>query len=160
MSEQARVRGVQRRMRAVTWVRVAWIGLAALGVVFAVWNAFEPAGWSSMSCGKSGELGEHGVRAGAVCDDPVWFAYGVWPLVTLGALLSAAPLVAALVMRWWVSWLAIVALAGLTAYGVAHWTGFWGLLMVGGAPMTVAALVIAGLHLGVKAYGDSRHVIT
>ncbi|MFW0785119.1 hypothetical protein AAFP35_11395 [Gordonia sp. CPCC 206044] len=135
---------------------MAWLVLGVLGVAFAVWNAFEPAGWSSMSCGKTGELDEPGVRADATCDDPVWSAYGTWPPVTVAALLSAAPVVAALVMRFWVSWLAVVALAALTVYGVAHWTGFWGLLMVGGAPMTVAAMAIAAFHLGVKAYRDSR----
>ncbi|NKY64867.1 hypothetical protein HGA04_19725 [Gordonia rubripertincta] len=46
---------------------------------------------------------------------------------------------------------AVLALAAMTAYGVAHWTAFWGLLMVGGAPMTVAAIVIAASHLGMKA---------
>ncbi|WP_143412529.1 hypothetical protein [Gordonia lacunae] len=159
MSEHGRTRTEQGRVRSVAWVRVAWIVVAALGCAFAVWNAFEPAGWSSMSCGKFGELDEPGVRAGATCDDPVWFAYGAWPLVTLGALLSAPAVVAALMMRWWVSWLAVAALAALTVYGVAHWTGFWGLLMVGGAPMTVAAIVIAGIHLGVTAYNDSRHAV-
>lgn len=135
-------------------VRAAWVALGVLALAFALWNAFEPAGWSSMSCGKIGELDEPGVRPGATCDDPVWSAYGVWPPVTLGVLLSAAPLVAVLVMRWWVSWIAIAALAGLTVYGLAHWTGFWGLLMVGGAPMTIAAIVIAASHLGVTAYRD------
>lgn len=139
------------------WVRTAWVVLGLVGVAFAVSMALESAGWSSMSCGKIGELDEPGARAGATCDDPVWSAYGVWPPVALGVLLSAAPLVAALVMRWWVSWLAIAALVGVTVYGVGHWDGFWGLLMVGGAPMTVAAIVIAATHLGVTAYRDSRH---
>lgn len=142
------------------WVRLAWAVLGMLGVAFAVSMAFEPAGWSSMSCGKSGKLELTGVRADATCDDPVWFVYGAWPLVTVGVLLSSAPVVAALVMRWWVSWLAVAALAGATVYGVGHWTGFWGLLMVGGAPMTVAAIAIAASHLGVTAYRDSRHATT
>ncbi|GAB84532.1 hypothetical protein GORBP_040_00010, partial [Gordonia rubripertincta NBRC 101908] len=64
---------------------------------------------------------------------------------------TGAPTVAMLAMRPWVSLSAVLALAAMTAYGVAHWTAFWGLLMVGGAPMTVAAIVIAASHLGMKA---------
>ena len=101
-------------------VRAAWVVLGVLALAFALWNAFEPAGWSSMSCGKIGELDEPGVRPGATCDDPVWSAYGVWPPVTLGVLLSAAPLVA-LVMRWWVSWNGRRRVWGRTVSAQVHW---------------------------------------
>jgi len=131
------------RMR---WIRGIWSVLAVLGIVVAVWNAFEPAWWSSMSCGKSGTLSDPGARPGATCDDPMWVAYDLWRLVLVGVLLGAAPAAAALVMRWWTSWLAVAALIIVTAYGLMHWTGFWGVLLLGGVPITLVALAIATVH--------------
>lgn len=54
-------------------------------------------------------------------------------------------------MRWWMSWVAVAALAALTVYGLTHWTSLWGLLMVGGAPMIVATVTIAAMHFAVNA---------
>ncbi|MCR5979085.1 hypothetical protein GDN83_15330 [Gordonia jinghuaiqii] len=115
-----------------------------------MWQAFGPAGTVSLSCSKTGELDDPGMRAGTTCDDPMWSAVGIWPLVMLGTLLCAAPALAALIMRWWASCLATAVLAGLTVLGLSNWTGFWGLLMFGGVPMTAAAIGISAFHLRVK----------
>ncbi|MFW0795090.1 hypothetical protein AAFP30_14860 [Gordonia sp. CPCC 205515] len=137
-------------------VRAAWWILAGLAAVFTVWEAGQPVGTVSLSCAKSGTLYESGVRSGATCDDSMIDALGVWPLIQLGVLLAVAPVVAAVCIRVWVSWLACAALAVLAGFGLGHWAGFWILLLLAGAPMTVVALVISAAHLGVQVRRNSR----
>lgn len=126
-----------------------------LAVAFTVWFAVEPVSLWSLSCSKGGVLYEPGTRSEATCNDSMVHALGAGPLVRLGLLLAAPPVVAALAMRWWVSWLAVIALAGLSFAGLANWASFWLLSVLAGAPMTLVALIIAAAHLGVKARLDS-----
>ncbi|SNT00053.1 ABC transporter permease [Rhodococcoides kyotonense] len=118
-------------------VRTVWLLLAVAGVASAVMAADSPMMTVSLSCSKIGELSAEG----ATCDDRIIDVLGVQPLLILGASLAAPPLVAALAMRRWVSWLAVVALLALAFIGLANWTGFWRELLVA-LPMALVGLAL------------------
>lgn len=118
--------------RAVWWVSVG----AALA--FTVWVG---ASWTmadvSLACSKTGESG-----SSFRCDDHIVHVLGAWPLIGLGLLLAAPPVVAALAMRKWVSGLAVAALVGLSIAGLANWSSFWGSLLFA-VPLAALGLVAA-----------------
>jgi len=105
--------------------RTVWFAAALAALTITVWGAVT---WSmadiSMSCSKIGESG-----SSFRCDDSIAHVLGVWPLVGLGTLLATPPVVAALALRKWVSWLMVAALAGLSIAGLVNWSTFWGSLL-------------------------------
>ncbi|UZF56715.1 hypothetical protein LH935_01510 [Gordonia polyisoprenivorans] len=137
-------------------VRCLWCLLAACALTFVIWTAYQPVGFVSLGCGKGGALEETGTRPGATCEDSTFSALGPWPLIQLGLALGVPPIVAAIVMRCWVSWLAVPVILVPAFVGLANWAFFWGLLTPAGVPMAVLSLIIAGVHLGVKALQDSE----
>lgn len=128
------------------WLRAAWLLLGLLAAAGAVWVAGLPVSDISMSCRKAGELWLDGAPLGADCSDSIVSVIGYGPPVGLGLLLAAPPLLAAVAMRRWVSWLAVVLLLILTFVGLTHWSDFWGHLM-GAFPLAAAALVLAVLPI-------------
>ncbi|TJZ81105.1 ABC transporter permease [Rhodococcus oryzae] len=96
----------------------------------------------SLSCSKSGELYLGGGRYSLQCDDSIVHVLGVRPLVWLGLLLVTPPVVAALAMQRWVSWLAVAVLVGLSIVGLANWSSHWMALLFA-APMAALGLVAA-----------------
>jgi hypothetical protein len=91
----------------------------------------------SLACSKTGESG-----SSFRCDDHIVHVLGAWPLIGLGLLLATPPVVAALAMRKWVSWLAVAALVGLSIAGLANWSSFWGSLLFA-VPLAALGLVAA-----------------
>lgn len=116
--------------RAVWWVS------AAAALAFTVWVGTS---WSmaevSLSCAKIGES-----LSSYRCDDRVVHALGIRPVVGSGLLLTTPPVVAALVMRKWVSWLVVAQLACLSIAGLANCDSYWGSLMFAVPLATVGAV--------------------
>ncbi|OPX17219.1 hypothetical protein B1964_00750 [Gordonia sp. i37] len=137
-------------------VRCLWCVIAVGALAFVIWAAYQPVGFVSLGCGKGGVLEETGTRPGATCADTAFSALGPWPLIQLGLALALPPIVAAIVMRCWVSWLVVPVILVVAFVGLANWAFFWGLLTLAGVPMAVLSLIIAGAHLGVKALQDSE----
>lgn len=82
-----------------------------------------------MSCSKFGELYLDDRPHSFQCDDSIIHVLGTWPLISLGLLLTMPPVVAALAMRKWVSWLAVAALVGFSIAGIANWASHWRTLL-------------------------------
>ncbi|OBC05325.1 MULTISPECIES: hypothetical protein [unclassified Gordonia (in: high G+C Gram-positive bacteria)] len=140
-------------MRAI---RVAWLAMAVAALGYAVACGFMPVGEVTVSCGKSGELSVAGAHAGATCEDSIFAALGPRRLIEMGVLLASPPLIAAVALRVWVSWLVVPAMAVLVFVGVANWADFWLLLSLGALVLLVASIVVATAHLAVRARRDSH----
>ena len=97
----------------------------------------------SFACSKTGESG-----SSFRCDDRIIHVLGVLPLIGLGLLLATPPVVAALAVRKWVSWLAVAALVGLSIAGLANWTSFWGSLLFA-IPLTALGSVATVMQKGI-----------
>ncbi|GAC56874.1 hypothetical protein GOHSU_14_00410 [Gordonia hirsuta DSM 44140 = NBRC 16056] len=110
-------------------IRLAWIALALIALAFAVLNARSTAASASMGCAKMGELSLNGAPADATCESPLYYAVGWWPLIAIGLALVGPPVIAAKVMRTWMSWLVVVTLGAVAAVGVSHWPTVWGALL-------------------------------
>ena len=104
----------------------------------------------SLACSKTGESGS-AVR----CDDRIIDVQGIWPLIGLGLLLATPPVVAALAMRKWVSWLAVAALVGLSVAGLANWASFWGSLLFA-APLAALGSVAAVMQKAIPHPGTPQ----
>ncbi|MBS3695695.1 ABC transporter permease [Rhodococcus qingshengii] len=101
----------------------------------------------SLGCSKTGESG-----SSFRCDDHIVHVLGVWPVICLGLLLASPPVVAALAMRKWVSWLAVAALVGLSIAGLANWSSFWGSLLFA-VPLAALGLVAAATQKAIPRPG-------
>jgi hypothetical protein len=123
-------------------LRAVWWGMALAAVVFTVWSSMSPISGVSLSCSKSGELGLDGGQASLHCEDSIVHVLGVWPLVQLGLLLAVPPVVAALAMRCWVSWLVVATFFVLTFVAIANWASFW-ILLGFAVPMALVGMVVA-----------------
>lgn len=97
-----------------------------------------------MSCSKTGVFDDG--QTSVQCDDSMVQVFGVWPLVLLGLLLVIPPVMAAMAMRWWVSWLVVAAFVGLLFVGLLNWTSFWGLLLIA-VPLAVVGFLVAVVQL-------------
>ncbi|WP_341257591.1 MULTISPECIES: hypothetical protein [Gordonia] len=137
-------------------VRAAWIMLALLGVASIVARAFSEARNGAVSCGKTGEVYIDGVRSDADCTDTYVSVFGIWPLVQLGLLLVAPAIVAACVLRAWVSVAATATYGALTVIGVVNWADWWGQLIGPCLIASVPALIITLLHLHVQSSSYRR----
>ncbi|AOD23272.1 ABC transporter permease [Rhodococcus sp. p52] len=130
--------------RAVWWVS------ALVALAFTVWVGIS---WSmaevSLSCSKIGES-----QSWFRCEDRLVDVLGIWPLVGLGLLLVLPPVVAALAMRRWVSWLIVAVLVGVAIAGLANWTSLWGSLLF--AVLLAALGAVAAALQGRPAPGNSR----
>ncbi|GAB6919593.1 hypothetical protein JCM9803A_00430 [Rhodococcus erythropolis] len=80
---------------------------------------------------------------------------GVWPLVSLGLLLTAPPVVAVLAMRKLVSCFEVAALVGLSVVGMANWTSVWGSLLFA-VPLAVVGSVAASLQKAIPRQGKPQ----
>lgn len=124
-------------------LRGLWWALAALAAALMLSAGNSSIMSASLSCAKVGEIYNDDAPAHLQCNDPLIEWVGVWPFVWLGLLLVTPPVVAALVMRLWVSWMAVAALGVLSIVGLINWTGIvWGRLLYA-VPLAIAALVIA-----------------
>ncbi|ETD34158.1 hypothetical protein W823_03615 [Williamsia sp. D3] len=123
-------------------LRAVWWGMALTASVYAIAMSMEPVAGVSLSCSKTGVLGLDGDRSSLQCGDSLVNVLGVWPLVQLGMLLTIPPVLAALVMRRWMSWLVVATFVALTFIGVANWASFWVSLWIA-APMAIVGLVAA-----------------
>lgn len=141
----------------MTAVRVAWFAIALISALLTIRFGFQPVTEVSSTCSKGGSPDEFGAAAHATCQDSTATAFGVVSLVQLGLLLTVPPIVAGLVMRWWVSWLMVAVLAGLSIVGVLGANGFWVGLLIVGAPVTALGVVTAAAHVGLAARKDSLH---
>lgn len=103
----------------------------------------------SLSCSKIGES-----QSWFRCEDRLVDVLGIWPLVGLGLLLVLPPVVAALAMRRWVSWLIVAVLVGVAIAGLANWTSLWGSLLF--AVLLAALGAVAAALQGRPAPGNSR----
>ncbi|MFX1760901.1 ABC transporter permease [Rhodococcus sp. As11] len=130
--------------RAVWWVS------ALVALAFTVWVGIS---WSmaevSLSCSKIGES-----QSWFRCEDRLVDVLGIRPLVGLGLLLVLPPVVAALAMRRWVSWLIVAVLVGVAIAGLANWTSLWGSLLF--AVLLAALGAVAAALQGRPAPGNSR----
>lgn len=120
-------------------------------MAFTVWVG---ASWTmaevSLGCSKTGESG-----SSFRCDAHIVDVLGAWPLIGLGLLLASPPVVAALAMRKWVSWLAVAALVGLSIAGLANWSSFWGSLLFA-VPLAALGLVAAATQHPSPGYTTER----
>lgn len=135
--------------RAVWWASV----VAALAIT--TWVGTSPMADVSMSCSKMGELYLDGSRSAFQCDDSIVRVLGVCPLVGLGLLLAIPPVVAALAMRRWISWLVVAALVGLSIAGLVNWSSYWGSLLFA-VPLAALGWVAATLQQAVPRPGTPR----
>lgn len=119
-------------------------------------TTLEPVADLSSTCSKGGQPDEFGAQAGSTCRDTTVAAFGVAHLIRLGVPLTVPPIVAGLVMRWWVSWLTVAGLGGLSLIGVLGVNAFWVGLLVVGAPVTALAVIVSAVHVGMIAFRDSR----
>lgn len=121
-----------------------------VALAFTVWVGIS---WSmaevSLSCSKIGES-----QSWFRCEDRLVDVLGIWPLVGLGLLLVLPPVVAALAMRRWVSWLIVAVLVGVAIAGLANWTSLWGSLLF--AVLLAALGAVAAALQGRPAPGNSR----
>lgn len=123
-------------------IAIPW-GVLAIGAIAVVSGASRDSlGSTDLGCSKTGTTG----HAGYSCDDPITDLVGWWPFVLMGLLLAGPPVVAAVVRRPWVSWIAVVVLAGAGVWGVGHWTSHW-LTLVVGLPLAVLGAVVATAHV-------------
>lgn len=137
-------------------VRVAWFVLAVAAALLTIRFALEPVADLSSTCAKGGQPDEFGAQAGATCRDTTVAAFGVGHAIRLGVLLTVPPIIAGLVMRWWVSWLTVAVLACLSLIGVLGVNGFWVGLLVVGAPVTSLAVIVAAVQVGMTAFRGAR----
>lgn len=130
--------------------RAVWWSSALVALAFTVWVGIS---WSmaevSLSCSKIGES-----QSWFRCEDRLVHVLGIWPLVGLGLLLALPPVVAALAMRRWVSWLVVAVLVGVALAGLANWTSLWGSLLF--AVLLAALGAVAAALQGRPAPGKSR----
>ena len=103
----------------------------------------------SLSCSKIGES-----QSWFRCEDRLVDVLGIRPLIGLGLLLALPPVVAALAMRRWVSWLIVAVLVGVAIAGLANWTSLWGSLLF--AVLLAALGAVAAALQGRPAAGNSR----
>lgn len=123
-------------------IAVPW-GVLATGAIALVFGASRDSlGSTDLGCSKTGTTGHQGFS----CDDPITDLVGWWPFVVMGLLLAGPAVVAAVVRRPWVSWLAVVVPAAVGAWGVGHWTSHW-LTLVVGLPLAVLGAVVATAHV-------------
>lgn len=125
--------------------RSVWWASAVAALAIAAWVGTSPMADVSMSCSKSGELYLDASRSSFECDDSIIRVLGIRPLAGLGLLLMTPPLVAALAMRQWVSWLAVAALVGLSIVGIANWASYWRTLLFA-IPLVVLAWIAVTLQ--------------
>lgn len=137
-------------------VRVAWFVLAVTAALLTIRFAFEPVADLSSTCSKGGQPDEFGAQAGSTCRDTTVAAFGVAHVIRLGVLLTVPPIVAGLVMRWWVSWATVAGLGCLSLIGVLGVSGFGVGLLIVGAPVTALAVIVSAAHVGMIAFRDSR----
>ncbi|WP_139025885.1 hypothetical protein [Gordonia neofelifaecis] len=135
----------------MTFVRFAWLGLAALALLFTVWAAASPIGMVDLGCAT---VNTYGPEFRHVCQDSIASVLGARPVIELGLALTVPSVAAAAVMRTWMSWCAATAYVVLTGIGIAHWSDYRLLLTFAGLPATLFALVIAFAHLGARARLD------
>ncbi|MFT3661115.1 MAG: hypothetical protein QM809_06860 [Gordonia sp. (in: high G+C Gram-positive bacteria)] len=133
------------RVRPVKSVRVSWIVLAGSALVYTVWTAFGPASAGSLGCRQGEGPMPSYAPTGATCESPLYHVFGIWPALEIGLILVAPPLIAALAMRTWVSWLTVVGLGVIAFLGLAHWAEFWGTLLFA-IPMLIVALFVTGFQ--------------
>ncbi|WP_458683338.1 ABC transporter permease [Prescottella equi] len=120
-------------------------------MAFTVWVGTSwTMGEVSLACSKIGESG-----SSFRCDDRIIHVLGVWPLIGLGLLLATPPVVAALAMRKWVSWLAVAALVGLSIAGLANWDSYWGGLMFA-VPLAALGSVATALQKAIPRPGTPQ----
>ena len=124
--------------------RLVWWVLAVAAVGLAAWAGGSPVSGMSLSCSKTGVFDDG--QTSVQCDDSMVQVFGVWPLVLLGLLLVIPPVMAAMAMRWWVSWLVVAAFVGLLFVGLLNWTSFWGLLLIA-VPLAVVGFLVAVVQL-------------
>lgn len=135
--------------------KAVWWAAAAVALVFTVWVGTAPMADVSLSCSKTGELFLDGGRSPFQCDDSKITVLGVWPLVALGLLLTSPPVVAALAMRRWISWLVVATLVGLSIAGLANWSSYWGSLIFA-VPLAALGSVAAALPRSAPHRGTPR----
>lgn len=123
-------------------VRSAWWVLAVAAVALTAWNATSLTMFDmSMSCSKIGEGSSY------QCSDRAIDVLGVWPLVGVGLTLASPPVVAAIALRKWVSWLAVAVLVSLFVAGVLRITAdSYTRLFIFALPMAVLGSIIAAFQ--------------
>lgn len=127
-------------------LRASWWILAIAAVALTLWIGSSPIGDVSMSCGKIGELKLSGVPQNAQCSDSIWQVLGVRPMAFLGLSMTIPLVVAALAMRMWASWLAVVALLTVSIGGLVNWATYWGILLAA-FPLAGIAFLLALVQL-------------
>ncbi|MBE7160864.1 MAG: ABC transporter permease [Williamsia herbipolensis] len=128
-------------------IAIPW-GILAIGAAAIVGAASTATiGATDLGCSKTGTTGHDGFS----CGDPITELVDWWPFVVMGLLLAGPPFVAAVVRRPWVSWVAVVVLAGAGVWGVGHWTSHWLTLVVGLALAILGAVVAIAHTLGLRA---------
>jgi hypothetical protein len=120
--------------------------LAVLAVAYVVYVGSSPmSSILSSSCGVEGALPFGRVAGSEWCDESVIHVRGVWPLLWLGLLLAGPLALAARALHRAVSWTAVAVFTGLAFIGLANWSNFWGVLLIG-FPLAVIALIVAGVQ--------------
>ncbi|MGW6035368.1 hypothetical protein ACWFOS_17090 [Gordonia terrae] len=96
------------------------------------------------------------VQSANQCEDPVYRALGLWPLLWVGCVVMIPPAIAAIALRPEVSWICVVVLAVLATIGLMSWSTIWGALLLSAAVLLVFALVLAGLQQVLHSARTSR----
>jgi hypothetical protein len=133
-------------------MRVFWLIMSVLAVIYAISSAWAPVSDVSLGCSK---IGEFGGDNNAQCSDPIVEVFGMWRLVVLGVLLSVPPLIAAVSTRRSIWWGAVVALVAVGSTGLFLWTSFWSLLHVA-FPLAAVGAVAVAVDAAVRALKRTR----
>ena len=134
-------------------VRSVWWALAVAALAYTAWGGTSLTMFDvSMACSKIGEGGSYR------CSDRAVDVMGVWPLIVVGLLLATPPTVAAIAMRQWVSWFAVVSLFVFFAAGVVYVTydSYTNLLFLA-LPMAVVGSITAMFQRSASAARQKRH---
>jgi hypothetical protein len=125
----------------MSFIRIAWgiLALAAAAVVIVGANASVAA--TNLSCSKSGTTGFDEYS----CSDPITSVVGVWPFLLMGVALVGPALLAMVVDRAWLSWLAVLAIGGAAGWGAGHWASEWATLILG-LPIAFLGAVVAAVQ--------------
>ncbi|WP_299570048.1 ABC transporter permease [uncultured Williamsia sp.] len=122
-------------------VRIAWSVVAIAAVAIVIGASTDSVGSTDLGCSKTGSTGTDEYS----CSAPIVDVVGVWPFVAMGAAMAGPPLLALVALRAWVSWVVVLVLIAVGAWGLAHWTSVW-LTLVFAILLALVGLVLAAVQ--------------
>ena len=123
------------------WIRVAWGILALAAAAVVVLGATASVGATNLSCSKTGSTGSGEYS----CSDPITTVVGVGPFLLMALALIGPTVLAMVVCRAWLSWLAVLAVGVAAVWGADHWASEWATLIVG-LPIAFFGAIVASVQ--------------